>query len=101
MRLGVRRRGSCRRAKLNCAMDPRRSEEELQAEWRNYILYLLSQRDYPRPKLITKLRQRGASETQASHLLDSLAEQGLFREGAYAALRARSLARRGIARSQI
>lgn len=62
---------------------------------RNYVLWLLGQRDYPRHKLVEKLMKREMTSEQAHQLIDELRDVGLFREQAFAKSRTRTLLQRG------
>lgn len=65
-------------------------------EPRPYVLFLLSRREYPRRDLISRLVKRGVSASDAEALLDSLREEGWFRENAYAEARLRQWVRKGL-----
>lgn len=60
-----------------------------------YLLWLLSRRDYPEKKLREKLRARKVIETDIEALLAEVKEAGYFSEERFRKARARQLTRRG------
>jgi SOS response regulatory protein OraA/RecX len=76
-------------------------EPERSREARDYILWLLGRRDYPRAQLERKLTGRGLAAADAKTLLDTLAEEGLFREKGYGEVRTRQLLRKGLGASLV
>lgn len=68
---------------------------------REYVLWLLGTRDYPRATLERKLKGRGLGAAEARALLDTLAEEGLFIEKNYQRAKTRSLLKRGLGASLV
>lgn len=68
---------------------------------RSYVLWLLARRDYPRRQLEEKLRKRELSPEQIKTLLDTLAENGLYKEETFKKLRTRQLLKRGFGPSMV
>ncbi len=60
-----------------------------------YLLWLLSRRDYPEKKLHEKLKSRGLCAEDATTLLSRLKDSGYFSEERFRKARARQLTRRG------
>jgi regulatory protein len=60
-----------------------------------YLLWLLSRRDYPEKKLREKLKSRGVSVEGSDELLAELKQSGYFSEERFRKARARQLTRRG------
>ena len=71
------------------------------AQARQYLLWLLARREYPRSKLEEKLKARQYEPDQIKLLLDELKDEGLFREHAYAHARTRQLLKRGLGQSLV
>jgi SOS response regulatory protein OraA/RecX len=71
------------------------SRSEVLTRERNYILWLLTGRDYSRKKLESKLRLRGLSPIEIQELLDNLEKQKLYQPTSFVRARTRSLARKG------
>lgn len=60
-----------------------------------YLLWLLSRRDYPEKRLREKLRSRKLDPTDIDTLLEKLKDSGFFSEERFRKARARQLTRRG------
>lgn len=68
---------------------------------RSYVLWLLARRDYPRRQLEEKLRKRELSPEQIKTLLNTLAENGLYKEETFKKLRTRQLLKKGFGPSMV
>lgn len=68
---------------------------------KSYVMWLLARRDYPRRQLEEKLRKRELSPQKIKALLDSLVEEGWYKEDAFKKLRARQLLKRGFGPSLV
>lgn len=69
-------------------------KESLKRDY-EYLLWLLSRRDYPEKKLREKLKARGVSVEGADELLNALKDANFFSEERFRRSRARQLTRRG------
>lgn len=70
--------------------------EDIQRQARAYVIWLLARRDYSRPQLERKLRDRDVSVSEIRLLLDALVEEGYFREKNYQKARTRQLLKKGL-----
>lgn len=62
---------------------------------KSYIMWLLARRDYPRKQLEDKLKKRELAPHEIKKLLDSLIEEGWYKEDSFKKLRTRQLLKRG------
>jgi SOS response regulatory protein OraA/RecX len=68
---------------------------------KSYVMWLLARRDYPRRQLEEKLRKRELSPQKIKALLDSLVEEGWYKEDAFKKLRTQQLLKRGFGPSMV
>jgi len=62
-----------------------------EVNYKNYLLWLLSTRDYSRSQLLQKLKRRGCEKNSADMLIDELIQAGMYQEKSYTRARSRGL----------
>jgi SOS response regulatory protein OraA/RecX len=67
------------------------------ARARSYVMWLLARRHYSRYQLEKKLKEKDVEAPVVSEVLQTLVDEGFFREDAYAKARTSQLLRRGLA----
>jgi|JI10StandDraft_1071094.scaffolds.fasta_scaffold966681_2 SOS response regulatory protein OraA/RecX len=71
------------------------------AKARNYLLRILTRRDYPRHQLENKLKKFSLTAVEIKQVIDELIEDGLFKKDSYKMGRSRELLKKGFGKRVI